>query len=74
MWEPTVSTYCFWVCGRYLLVTGTFISHLVNMGDQTGVVVCFSSGITPVSCCDGDLWIVEVKYVPLAPVLEKVEA
>ena len=32
-----------------------------------------SSGIIFDSCCDGDLWLVQVKYVPFAPVLKSLE-
>ena len=33
-----------------------------------------SSGIIFGSCCNGDLWIGQVKCVPLSPVLENLEA
>ena len=50
------------------------MSHPVNMGDQNLVVVCCSSGVIFGSCCDGDLWLGQVKCVPLSPVLADLEA
>ena len=43
------------------------------MGDQIGGVIWCSSGIIFGSCFDGDLWIGQVKCVPVAPVIEKLE-
>ena len=57
-----------------MLVTGTFISYHINIGDLIRVVVWFLSGIIFGSCCDGDLWLDQVKCVPLAPVIDNLEA
>ena len=44
------------------------------MGDQIGGVVRCSSGIIFGYCCDGDLWLGQVKYVLFDAVLENLEA
>ena len=44
------------------------------MGDPVGGVVWGSSDIIFGSCCDGDLWFVQIKCVPFASVMEKSEA
>ena len=44
------------------------------MGDQIAGVVWCSSGIIFDSCCNDYLCLDQVKFVPLAPVLENLEA
>ena len=44
------------------------------MGDQIGGVVWCSSGIILFSCCDGGLWIGQVKCVPFHLMLAHLEA
>ena len=55
-------------------ITGTFISRPVIMDSQIGYVLWCSSYIISGLCCDGDLWLGKVKFVPFAPVLENFEA
>ena len=44
------------------------------MGDQIEGVVCCSSGIIFGSCFDGGLWLGQVKYVPFAVMMSRLEA
>ena len=44
------------------------------MGEQILGMVWFSSGIKFGSCCDVDLWIGQVKCVPLSSILSNLEA
>ena len=57
-----------------MLVTVTCISLPIDMGDQIGGVMWFSSGIIFGSCCDGELWLGQVKYVPFSLILAQFEA
>ena len=58
----------------YLLITGTCISHPINISVQIVDIVWCSSGIIFGSCCDGDFWLGQVKCVPLSLVTENLEA
>ena len=44
------------------------------MGEKIGGVVWCSSGIIFGSCCDGGLWLVQVKCVPFDLMLAQLEA
>ena len=44
------------------------------MGDQIGGAVWCLSGIIFGSCCDGDLQLRQIEFVPSDPILEQLEA
>ena len=44
------------------------------MGYQIGFVVWFSTGIIFGSCCDGELWLVQVKFVPFYLIMAHLES